>query len=388
MSLAPLLTASPLSIRAVALSLIPAAAALAAEPPAAPQWNASPALFTPFWKGETMTGESALFLKDAEGGKARASTVFPIERLLEIRNSAGDAVYKEGRDYTWRSGSREIVLPAGSRIVSSAPEGLRVPHDSQQYKLTHRDGKSEILFGAKLEYHALQASITYTHKPGLWPVPTPRFDKKALPHTIANLRHRRPARIVVLGDSISTGRNASGWAQGAPFQPAYPELLKLRLQSAYDAPVKLANLSVNGKNAHWGVNRIDQVVTEKPDLIVIAFGMNDAAGRSRKDFRKDLETIITGIRKNLPESEFILVAGMLGNADWPRLNQESFHEFRDAMAALCQPGVALADITSVWAEFLKRKKFSDLTGNGVNHPNDFGHRVYAQVIAALLIPED
>ncbi len=388
MKAVPLLTASPRLIWAVALTLISAAVALAAKPPAAAQWNTSPALLTPFWKDDTMTGESALFLKDAEGGQARAATVFPIERLLEIRNAAGNVVYEEGRDYTWRRGSREIVLPAGSRIVSSAPEDLRVPHDSQRYKLTHRDGKSEILFGAKLEYHVLQASITYTHKPGLWPVPTSRFDEKALPHAISKLRQRRPLRIVVLGDSISTGRNASGWAQGAPFQPAYPELLKLRLQSAYHAPVKLANLSVNGKNAHWGANMIEPVVAEKPDIIVLAFGMNDAAGRSTKDFRRDLETIIAGVHKDLPKSEFILVAGMLGNADWPRLNQASFHEFRDAMAALCGPGVALADITSVWTEFLKRKKFSDLTGNGVNHPNDFGHRVYAQVIAALLLPED
>ena len=27
----------------------------------------------------------------------------------------------------------------------------------------------------------------------------------------------------------------------------------------------------------------------------------------------------------------------------------------------------------------------DLTGNGVNHPSDFGHRLYAQVILALLV---
>ncbi len=361
--------------------------ATATEPPTT-RWEASPALFAPFWQGDTMTGESALFLKDAEGGKARASTLFPIERLLEIRNADGDTVYAEGRDYTWRRDSREIVLPTGSRIVSSAPEDLRAPHDSQKYKLTHRDGKSEILFGAKLEYHALQASITYTHKPGLWPLPAPHFDEKALPLTIAKLRQRLPARIVVLGDSISTGRNASGWAQGAPFQPAYPELLELSLQSAYKSPVELANLSVNGKNARWGANMIDKIIAEKPDLVVVAFGMNDAAGRSKEDFRKDLESIIGGVRKGLPESEFILVAGMLGNADWPRLNQASFGEFRDAMTALCKPGVALANLTSVWGEFLKWKKFSDLTGNGVNHPNDFGHRVYAQVIGALLIPED
>jgi hypothetical protein len=32
---------------------------------------------------------------------------------------------------------------------------------------------------------------------------------------------------------------------------------------------------------------------------------------------------------------------------------------------------------------LKRKPFSDLSGNNINHPNDFGHRVYAQIICEL-----
>ncbi|MCA9034833.1 MAG: alpha/beta hydrolase [Planctomycetaceae bacterium] len=35
---------------------------------------------------------------------------------------------------------------------------------------------------------------------------------------------------------------------------------------------------------------------------------------------------------------------------------------------------------------LKRKSDHDLTGNGVNHPNDFGHRIYAQVLSSLLLP--
>jgi hypothetical protein len=32
---------------------------------------------------------------------------------------------------------------------------------------------------------------------------------------------------------------------------------------------------------------------------------------------------------------------------------------------------------------MKKKRFSDLSGNNVNHPNDFSHRVYAQVIVQL-----
>ena len=33
---------------------------------------------------------------------------------------------------------------------------------------------------------------------------------------------------------------------------------------------------------------------------------------------------------------------------------------------------------------LKNKHDLDLTGNGLNHPNDFGHRLYAQAILAAL----
>jgi acyl-CoA thioesterase-1 len=79
---------------------------------------------------------------------------------------------------------------------------------------------------------------------------------------------------------------------------------------------------------------------------------------------------------------------MLGNRDWIRLKHEVFPKYRDELAELCERGIALADMTSVWSEFLKRKKDSDLTGNGVNHPNDFGHRVYAQVLSALLVDSE
>ncbi len=44
------------------------------------------------------------------------------------------------------------------------------------------------------------------------------------------------------------------------------------------------------------------------------------------------------------------------------------------------------NLGSRWTEFLKRKQDWDLTGNGVNHPIDFGHRVFAQVLSTLLFP--
>jgi len=253
--------------------------------------------------------------------------------------------------------------------------------------LTHRDGNGEIFFGAQLEYHEMQTCVTYTHAPDLWKAAVPKFDATVLPRVVQKLANRQPISIVLLGDSISTGCNASGWAGGAPHQPAYPELLRRHLEAQCLTKVQLTNLSVGGTDTAWGLTQVDKVVAAQPDLVLLAFGMNDSAGRSAADFETNTSAMIAKIRAERPNVEFVLVAGMLGNRDWTRLKHERFPEYRDALAKLRGPGIALADLTSIWAEFLSRKRDWDLTGNGVNHPNDFGHRVYAQVLATVLTPD-
>ncbi|MFO0958893.1 MAG: SGNH/GDSL hydrolase family protein [Isosphaeraceae bacterium] len=359
---------------------------LRAQEAARPEWAYSAEQLRPFWLGQVMEGESVLFIRDEPTGEARASVYFPIQEIFSVRSSSGEVQYEEGRDYAWKAGSREILVPKGSRIPTSTPGSLRRPANSQPHRLTHRDGNGEIYFGAKLEYHDLQTVVRYSHEPGLWKTPVPRFDPKALPRTIGKLRGREPLKIVVLGDSISTGCNASGWAGGKPFQPAYPELVRRALQEEFKGPIDVANLSIGGKDSAWGLSMVGKVVEERPDLVLVAFGMNDSAGRPAGDFREKIAATLDGIRQGCPEAEFILVATMVGNAGWVALKPELFPQYRDALANLCGPGVALADVTSIWAGILGLKQDWDQTGNGVNHPNDFGHRIYAQAILSLLIP--
>ena len=104
-----------------------------AEDTERPVWKYEPRLMRPFWEGDTVEGETVLFIKDLENRQAKASLLFPVTKILSVRNSADDVIYEEGRDYTWKSGSREIVLPAGSRIVSRTPDELRRPAGSQKY---------------------------------------------------------------------------------------------------------------------------------------------------------------------------------------------------------------------------------------------------------------
>lgn len=349
------------------------------------RWTYDAAKLRPFWLSTTMDGESVLFIREDAAARPRAALLLPPTKILAVRSASGEVTYVEGRDYQWQPGARDITLPAGSRIPYRTPQDLRRPANSQPHRLTHRDGNGEILFGAAHEYHDLQTLITYEHREDAWFGPVPTFAGAQLSRTVGKLKAKQPLVIALLGDSISTGCNASGWAKVAPFQPPYQDLLVMELEAAYGAKITLKNHAVGGTGTAWGLANIGKVLQTDPDLVILAFGMNDAAGLPAAQYQANVKGMIDAVRKARPQCEFILVATMLGNKDWTALRSELFPQYRDALAQLCGPGVALADMTSVWAELLKHKKDWDMTGNGVNHPNDFGHRVYAQVLSALLV---
>ncbi len=61
--------------------------AFAGEP--AESWDSSAGQLRPFWLSTTMDGESALFIKDAEDGRPRASLLLAPTRVLSVRSSSG-----------------------------------------------------------------------------------------------------------------------------------------------------------------------------------------------------------------------------------------------------------------------------------------------------------
>jgi hypothetical protein len=152
--------------------------------------------------------------------------------------------------------------------------------------------------------------------------------------------------------------------------------------------VTLNNRAIAGWSVGQGVKDIDNLLKDKPDLVIIAYGMNDVGGRNPEGFKSSIATMLRRIKEANAATEVILVASMMGNPDWAATPPEMFPRYRDALASLEGPGVVLADLTTVWQKLLERKRFVDMTGNGVNHPNDYGHRLYAQAILALLIPPD
>lgn len=234
-------------------------------------------------------------------------------------------------------------------------------------------------------FHDRQVEITYRRKSTDWPIEAPKFAAETLPRTLARLRAKEPVTIGVSGDSITQGYNATGFTDGEPHMAPYPDLVAAQLQATYGSPITLKNRAIAGWSIAHGLKDLDNLLAEKPNLIILAYGMNDVGRRDPEWFRSQVAEFLQRVREADPAIEVILVAPMTGNREWIHVPNEMFPKYRDALKSLTGPGVVLADLTSLWMLLDESKLHLDLTGNGLNHPNDCGHRLYAQTILGLLV---
>ncbi|MBL8992165.1 MAG: hypothetical protein JNM63_02415, partial [Spirochaetia bacterium] len=157
------------------------------------------------------------------------------------------------------------------------------------------------------------------------------------------------------------------------------------LQKAYGSSVTISSLGVGGSWANSMTNgKVPYVVDFAPDLTVIAYGMNDVNGNFPNTYKGNIQAAITQVRASLPDMEFILVSPCLANPEWNWTPATNFPLYASALSTLVGPGVAMADMTALWTGIMANKRYLDLTGNGINHPNDYGHRNYTAVLFNML----
>ena len=98
-----------------------------------------------------------------------------------------------------------------------------------------------------------------------------------------------------------------------------------------------------------------------------------------------MEIFIAKAKENNPEIEIILVSTMLPNPESGWYENQEKYVYKLLEIEQEYPRVAVADMTTMNLDIFKRKRFRDITGNNINHPNDFLIRVYAQVIIETII---
>lgn len=333
----------------------------------------------PFWNSGKMVNESVLMIS-SNGHAPEARLLFKPKKIISVTNSALDTAYVEGVDWEYKNG--KLILFSGSKAKYMTdkqlyPDSARFPKIDGGY-IFHTEGTF---------FHRHQLAVTYTHKKKAWKGLIPKYQGNQLQNSINSLRNKKKLHLLLFGDSISSGANASGVGKAAPYLPAFGELVANQLQDFYQSEIKFTNTAVGGKTSQWGVETAkERVADHHPDLVIIAFGMNDGTGKmSPAKFKENIALIMTQTKAVNPDVEFILVAPMLPNPESKFLGTQPL--FKKVLDELSGPGVIVTDITAVHRELLKHKSYQDMTGNNINHPNDFLMRWYAQQIVGTLIPK-
>ena len=231
----------------------------------------------------------------------------------------------------------------------------------------------------------MQIAVTYTHE-DTFDGEIPACKADMLPITNQKLQNGEQLKITVYGDSISAGRNSTGREGGLPLTPIWPQMFVDKLMATYpDANIVCTNPSVPGMKSDWGAENAIAKVANGVDLCIIGFGMNDGSSNVDPEvFKANIQTIMDAALMGNPNCEFVLISTMLPNPEADKF-LKCQKDYLPVLESLEQEGVVVADMTTYHEALLAHKRFYDMSGNNVNHPNDFLARAYAQLMWQTVI---
>ena len=320
----------------------------------------------PVWSGNVSFRESFLPLENVDGSIDDIDLLFPVSEVMEVLSSSLRIEYVEGIDFCIADG--RLRIPKRSRIPRIKFDDYYPPEPMEGHSFPK-------VGGGNVRY-------AYRHSEE-WSDYIPENKSDLLRKTKEILSVAAPLRIVFFGDSISVGCNASNFINADPHQPIWCDLVADKLEKETGSLVTNINTSVGGTGSAWAAETADErVVRMNPDLVVLGFGMNDGRLEPEK-FIANIRKIIASVKMKNENCEFVLISTMLPNKEAKGffINQVNYEY---AMLQLENNGIAVCNMTEMHSALLKRKKYRDMTGNNVNHTNDYLSRVYAQAILATL----
>lgn len=174
-------------------------------------------------------------------------------------------------------------------------------------------------------------------------------------------------RIVFLGDSLSAG-------MGLAEADAFPALVGVALREDGHA-VEVVNAGVSGDTSAGGLARIDWVLKQKPDVLVVELGGNDALrGQPIENTEENIRQIV---RRGLDSGARLLLLGMDVPTNYGFDYGSAFAELYERVAE--EEGVTLVPgfVREVGADPTL------LQPDGL-HPTAEGHRRLAEILIPYL----
>ena len=358
-------------------------------------------ILTRIWEGNFVYQEPICFSEDAEGHIAGGQLLYQPEHILSVTSFDSSVFYEEGTDYI-REDSR-LILTEHSRIPILSRDIYCKPFTGVPETAWVRLPDGKHYMEVVSDVYRWQILVTYTHKT-VWDSFSPVDSSSLLPQSMQKLQNGGDFHLVFYGDSITAGWEASGCNESAidmvtledyhvtlwhaPYQPAWAELVSNSLQHRYpQSNIIKKNRAAGGSTVQWGVENAKQLVCPcNPNLVILGFGMNSMQ-EPAKIYKAAILSIIQTIRSEHPDCEFLLVSPMIPNPEIRGFQHNQLPAQQDALYQIAAElkGICVAPVHSMFRELVVHKKnYLELTGNCINHPNDFSIRVYAQTILSVL----
>ena len=344
----------------------------------------------PIFSGSVMTNETVLFM----GTDDAAPLMYRADEILSVTSFDLKTNYVEGVDWTFDAATHTIRPTANTRMpyyteAEWYPESGRFA--------CNLSGKAYVFFseGSVISLH--QVCVTYRHS-DTWEGPVPRDDSAAYAPMLEVFAMRQGGKTLFYGDSITTAANSSGAIGCEPYIPGWPKQVHDGIVEATgNVGLEYVNTAVGGKNTQWGLDNVqERVIAHAPDFVLIAFGMNDSL--SVADYSAKHEAMVDAIHAALPNAAVMLVSPMVPNLEATSFVSRGtlFPQYEQALVALVAKfraagfsRIGCANVNTMHAAVLAKKRFRDMTGNNVNHCNDFSARIYRDtILAAMGLPKN
>lgn len=186
-----------------------------------------------------------------------------------------------------------------------------------------------------------------------------------------SLPNEEPKTILFLGNSLSAGF-------GIDPSQAFPALIQKKIE-AEGLNYRVINAGLSGETSAGGLRRIDWLLRQRIDILVIELGGNDGLrGISVETMRQNLQGIIDRTRAKYPNVK-IVIAGMQAP---PNLGKDYTDAFKAVFPELAKKNKA-ALIPFLLEGVAGNPKLN--LPDGI-HPTVEGHHIIAETVWKTLYP--
>ena len=360
----------------------------------------------PMWQTNEMYDEGGVVV--GETGEIRLLRK-PVKNSVIVRSVHFEETYREGIDYIvdgqmirriatgnlpyFKYDEYYFDEPYGGAQLECDPNKAEIDYEGVKY-LYYSEGSLGVKNYLMITY---KTNDPYTQF-------IPQGDASAQ-NFIDKLKSEDNLTIMFYGDSITAGCCASSTSFGGyenPYLPRWCDLVCEWLTKTYKANVTCLNKAQGGWTTKQGLDNFDKGEDGKGenrvapyvndiDLMVIAFGANDPQ-LLREGYKGQITGMMDKYLAARPDGSILLVSPFVFNqqtSNW-YLNQRNFEGYLEEIKAeYAENGtsdkISVAKVYSFSNGICETgKRNRDYLGNNINHPNDFGVRMYAQVVLKTL----